>query len=499
MSMHIRQAAIAAAVGAVFAGAAVSASATTTTIYGAGASAVKNAVQLLVLKDYCAGGTINFYDNGTATISAGGQPGGATFLISCNTSSSSGITASTINIGYDTSGGSWKAFTAVNSALYTTAGSQSTLNANPVATVSLTGCTVQSAAVMAVLSNTFTINYNYNCAVRNLVPGTDVVSFGLTDVEAALFTNTADNQPLVNNSWATTSNGPEPIFSPFTTNAGNELSGFPAPVFGVVLGIGASKNLYSALQYDQIATGVIPSTCTAGTISTPSSICAPVITRAQYASIVNNTGSSMNSDLTAGGTGGLFTSHIPTAGTFELARRDQGSGTQASSNAFFLNDGCSSSSTEPVDTPQLPYGSAGNVSYNATTSAAQGKIISPTLDGGTGFSIGVVSVENESKWSAGAGFLKLDGYYPSAANAAAGKYSYVSEENLHFHKTSTGDELTFANDLTNQTAGSNKVNESAYNYGVGLAANGIVGIFSNINLNATYGNSGLLCSGWQHL
>jgi hypothetical protein len=493
MSKCIQVAAIAAAVGAAFA--AAPAQASTTTVYGAGASAVKNSIQLLVLKDYCATGTINFYDNGTGTISAGGQPGGATFVISCNTSSTSGMTAGTIDIGYDTSGGSWKAFNAVNSAMFTTALSQNAaLNANPVATVSLTGCTTQSSIAMAVLGNTFTINYNYGCATRALVPGTDVLSFGLTDVEGGLFLNSTDNQPLVNNSWATTSAGPVAIFKTAGSfGVGTELSGYPTQVFGVIFGIGASPKLYSALQADQIASGLLPSTCTAGSVSSPASTCAPNITRAQYASIVANSGGAMNASVA-----GLFTT-APATTTFELARRDQGSGTQASSNAYFLNDGCASSSLEPIAVPQLPVGSAGNVSYNATTGAAQGKVITPTLDGGTGFAVGVVSVENESKWTGGSGFLKLDGFYPSAANASAGRYGYVSEENLHFHLGSTGDELTFANDLINQTVGSTKVSESAFNYGVGNTANGIVGIYSNLNPNATYGNGGFFCSGWQHL
>jgi hypothetical protein len=492
MSKQIRVAAVAAAVGAVFAGTSgIASAAGTTTIYGAGASAVKNAVQLLVLKDYCAAGTITFYDNGTGTISAGAQPGGSIFLISCTASSTAGLSATTVNIGYDTSGGSWKAFTSVNTALYTSAGSQSTFNANPVATVQTAGGTMQSNIAMAVLGNTFTINYVYGSPTRALVPGTDVVSYGLTDVEDGLFLSTGDNQPLQNNTWATTSvAGPVPLFSSFGT--GTELAGFPTQVFGVVLGVGASPKLYSALQADQIATGLLPSTCTAGTVSSPAATCAPNITRAQYASIAANSGGALNASLAA-----LFTSVVPSATTFELARRDQGSGTQASSNAYFLNDGCSNLTTEAGSTPQLPYGSAGNVSYNASTSAAQGKIITPTLDGGTGFAIGIVSVENESKWTGGSGFLKLDGFYPSAANAAVGRYGYVSEENLHFNPSATGDALQFSKDLT-ATSGS-KVNESTYNYGVGLAANGIVGIYSALNPNATWGNGGLLCSGWQHL
>jgi len=494
MSPKVRKAALGAAVAAVFAGAAGSVGATTTTILGTGASAAKNALQLLILKDYCTPGTINFYDNGTATISAGGQPGGSIFVVSCGSSSTSGLSASTINIGYDTTGGSWKAFAVSSTAVFSTTGSQSSNSAEPVATVSLTGCSLQSNIAMAVLGNTVTINYNYNCKARSLVPGTDIVTYGLTDVEPVLFTTTTDNQPLVNNTWATTSAGPQLLFSPFIPDVANELSGFPQEVFGVVYGIGASPKLYSALQADQIASGLLPATCTAGTISSPASICAPAIWRSQYASIVSNSGDVLNSDLTP-----LFTSVIPSSASFELARRDAGAGTQAVSNAFFLNDGCSNASTEPASSPQLPVGSAGNVSYNGTTSAAQGKIISPTLDGGTGFAIGLISVEYESKWSGGAGFLKLDGSYPSSANAELGRYGLVSQLLVHFHPGVTGDALVFANDLTNQTAGSPKINESAYNYGVGTVANGIVGIFSNLNPNAPWGNSGLSCGGWQHL
>jgi hypothetical protein len=495
-TQNIRRAAVAAAVGAVFAGAAGSASAVT--ILGAGASAVKNSVQLIVLKDYCAAGTINFYDTGTATISPGGQPGGGIFRIQCSASSISGFNAS-VDIGYDTNGGSWKAFTAVNPALFSTATSQNTaFNANPVATVQTTGCTLQSSIAMAVLGQTFTINYNYGCAQKNLVPGTDVVSFGLTDVEGALFVASTDNQPLVNNSWTTNSStGPLPIYSNF--GIGTELSGFPQQVFGVVFGVGVSPKLYAALVADQKATGILstscPSVAPAGVLTVAQEACAPIITRAQYASIIAASGGTLNASLAP-----LFSSIIPATTTFELARRDQGSGTQASSNAFFLNDGCGSAATELFTNPQIPYGSANNVSYNATTGAVQGKLQAPTLpDSVTGFAIGVISVENESKFSAGAGFLRLDGFYPSVANAKTGLYSYVSEENLHANPTLTGDALTFVTDLTATSGTSPKLSESAYNYGLSTSVNGIVPLYSTLNTGAAYGNGAALCAGWQHL
>ena len=96
-------------------------------------------------------------------------------------------------------------------------------------------------------------------------------------------------------------------------------------------------------------------------------------------------------------------------------------------------------------------------------------------------------------------FLKLDGAYPSVANAGNGTYGYVSEETLHFNPSVTGDALVFANDLIATSGTSAKLNESAFKYGVASAVNGIIGIVSAANPGATYGNGAALCAGWQHL
>jgi len=509
MVKNFRNAAIVAAVGAAFAGTAQG-----TAILGAGASAVKNSVQLLILKDYCTAGTINFYDNATAIAAAGKQPSGGVFRIQCTQTTLSQF-SNAVDIGYDTTGGSWKGFTAVDTSMYTTASAQNTaFNANPVSTVPTTGCTGTAAGVtIAVLGYSFFVTHHYGCTATSLNPASQNVDFGLTDVEATLFLATADNQPLVNNSWATTSTGPTQIYGgAVPTIFGGHISekaGFPQQVFGVVLGIAASPSLYSALQADQISAGLIPGapTCTAGSVSSPASTCAPIISKAQYASIVANTGGAMNASIY-----GLF-QHTALAGNgaFELARRDQGSGTQASSNAFFLNDGCTNKDAEAPFSPQLPVGSAGNVTYNATTTDVLTQLGAPSLGSAlaSSFVIGIVSVENESslnsaaatgKGGTGSGFLKLEGVYPSAGNAALGLYGYVSEENLHANPAASGDAAQFLADLTNTTVGSPKVTESAYNYGSSAQpANGIVQLFSNLDTTAAYGNSAQLCNGWQHL
>lgn len=488
MQKHIRISAVAAAVGAAFAGAALPAAAQVTTIYGAGASAIKNAVVNLVTQEYCSAGTITYYDNGSS-VPTNGKPGGSTFLVACKQQTTY-FSNNSIQIGYDTQGGSWKGFAATSTAVFAAAQNSTTaVNEYPVYTVATTGCTLSAATITLVIpGSTFSpaITYQGGCATSNL---TSPPQFGFTDVEAPMFLNAQANQPLQENTWFSAT--PKYLLSPF--NEGTELSGFPTQTFGVVFGVGASPKLYSALQADQVKTGLIPSTCVVGAVSSPASTCAPVISRAQYRSIVGANGGALNGSLAA-----LFVSVIPATTTFELARRDQGSGTQASSNAYFLNVGCASTATEGVTVPLLPSPGNSYISFNQSTGAAQGKIQSPTLDGGSGFAIGVVSVENESSWSAGAGFLKIDGIYPGNANALAGLYDYVSEENLHANAnlTSGSDGYKFVNDL----AGNNStyVNESALAYGYSGSINGIVPIYSTLNPNNPYGNSGTICEGWYN-
>jgi hypothetical protein len=488
-----RRAAIVAAVGAAFA--AGSGAASAGTIYGAGASAVQNSIRYLILKDYCSSSIANYYDStGSAAIAQGGTPGGKTFRIQCSPASGTGLT--TVDISYDTQGGSWKAFTAIDPVLYTTAGSQnSALNANPVATSDTSvGCVEQASQTIVILNHTFTVNYFHGCQLDNLNPATQPVSFGLTDVEEALFNSTNSNQPLVNNSWTTSAGDFIFPHSDFSSGELSEYGGGEVTAFGVVFGIGASKNLYAALVKDQIAAGILatscPSVAPAGVLTAAQELCAPTITRAQYASIVSQAGSSLETSLAA-----LFTTTAaPTSASFELARRDQGSGTQASSNAYFLNDGCANASSETVSRSAIPADHT-NISYNSTTGGVQGKLETPTLDGGTGFAIGVLSVENESGFSAGAGFLRLNGVYPSVANASNGSYTYVSEENLHFNPNVDGDGAQFYNDLAT-TNNSNFPNESAFQYGVTPPQNGIVPA-PEVYASATWHNAANLCAGWQ--
>jgi len=345
MRKQIQSAAVAAAVAAAFGGSAQAA----TPIFGTGASAVQKSIIYIIAKDYCStASTVTYYDNSTAApTSSTATPGGSIFRIQCTPVSAAKFTSG-LDITYDDAGGSWKALTATTPALWANA-QNSSLNANPVSTVTPGSGTTFGTITPTILGSTFTFNYVWGATVTSLgTLNATSVTFGLTDVESGLFEDTAFNQPLQNGSWNT---GAVPIYSSITP--GPELSGFPVKAFGVTFGVAASPALYTALQKDQVASGLLPASCSTsyGTIGSSSNLaCVPYISKSQYASIVSANFGALNTNAAA-----LFTNITPSDTSLELARRDQGSGTQAASNAFFLNVGCASGLTENSDlAPALP-------------------------------------------------------------------------------------------------------------------------------------------------
>ena len=102
----------------------------------------------------------------------------------------------------------------------------------------------------------------------------------------------------------------------------NALQGF---------GVAVNPAAYTALQNQNIAEGLLPSTC-AGSASID---CQPSIRRADYASLISAEGSIK--DVTA-----LF-NNTSLSGEVVVCRRVDTSGTQATSNLFFLNNVCGTS------------------------------------------------------------------------------------------------------------------------------------------------------------
>ncbi len=481
---QLKLSAIAAAVAAAFA-----APAGAVVINGAGASAINNTLKNVIVNDYCASpALITIYDDGTSAAAGSNASGGSgVYRVVCTPSAGTKFTAG-LDVSYDTTGGSWKGLAATNANLVnnTTANPFPFLTIDNSNTASCTGSFTGSASNITVW---------YGCPHLTV---TTQPQFGFTDVSRDLFINEPANQPLVNGSW-NTGQTPTALFGS-TFSAGAEFTGFGAgyPGFGVVFGIAASKNLYNALQTDQIGAGPfpLPSTCSGVAWTAGGNACTPSITRSQYRSIVGALSGASPNGLNFNASG-LFIS-APADTTLELARRDQGSGSQASSNAYFLDKGCSGVGDLA---PALPSDIVAGleqiaINYLATTGKVLAEVNAPTSVVGTvtvtsGFVIGVASAENDSasKLTGGAGFLRLDGVYPSNSNATAGYYGYVTTENFHCTPGLTGDAATLCKDLAgkNGTAGVPVADTLA-----GYSGTGIVKFTAS-----NYSNANNVCAGWR--
>jgi hypothetical protein len=199
---------------------------------------------------------------------------------------------------------------------------------------------------------------------------------GFSDVEAALFQDVLDstsfNNPGVKSNLVVTSTS-------------------IAQSFGVVV----SRSLYAALQSAQ---GLTASGCTADNI-TPA--CQPNITRSQYASLVAGQSAGSIADWGVLGLGSA------PDGKVRIARRDKFSGTQASSNNFFLGRRCSVGGLDPA-------GAGDSTSTLIVTESVTTGNALTTLSDASNWAIGVVSLENKATAGSYAGggkwrYLKLDG------------------------------------------------------------------------------------------
>lgn len=139
--------------------------------------------------------------------------------------------------------------------------------------------------------------------------------------------------------------------------------GFAGQGFGVMV----SESLYNAMMAKQVAEGRLPvsagsASCVAGNF-TPGA-CQPSISKEEYAAIVDGN----NFNYVANG------AISGDAGVINLCRRVETSGTQASSNVYFLNNSCGNASPtggfkapKAVDLVNSPTAVAWNSPVNAIT------------------------------------------------------------------------------------------------------------------------------------
>lgn len=259
-----------------------------------------------------------------------------------------------------------------------------------------------------------------NCARDTTTP--IVPNGGLSDVETAIWRGQ-------NLTGALSQAVPTPSGITFE-------SGFAGQGFGVMV----SEELYKSMQTVQKADGRLPASCTVGNF-TPGE-CQPSIAKSEYAAIVRGDTFSYVSNASLTGT----------ADPINLCRRVETSGTQASSNAYFLNNPCGNAN--PTFGAILPKAvDFGGGSAVAFTNGVGGATVTGNYDdfggafglfegSGTGdarncvirrnsgnnpnnvadtlgkYAIGWISLENAT--GAGWKYIKLDGVSPDAYQTAAG-------------------------------------------------------------------------------
>jgi hypothetical protein len=217
-------------------------------------------------------------------------------------------------------------------------------------------------------------------------------AIGNADVEPGLFTDF---------------NVPAGLTAPITSGFA-QVSG----QYGVIFGSIVSEKLYRALQADQGLN-------TAAALSDEAN--APSLSRAQIVSLATANGGPLNTDWSR-----LFKGTVPSEATSQpvkVVRRAAGSGSQASFNAVMLNYVCSPSGATPAGVLD----SSGNyqVSEFGSTGGLTGAVSSTTT-----YAFGETVSRENAVPASGWGFVKIDGVYPSKANAIAGRYNWVAEQVL---------------------------------------------------------------------
>ncbi|MCH8180488.1 MAG: hypothetical protein IIA02_11990 [Proteobacteria bacterium] len=330
------------------------------------------------------------------------------------------------------------------------------------ATVYLAGASATSAnyrsALTSLCSGTATTYTNTSdtnkfavkCSVNFTgIPGVDAVSFNVSGGSFTAVTTSAGNATDVfvdvaaanPNTALTAARKSEGGFLdidaaafPASELANAGLSAAPATSaasFSQVFGVAVSPDLYTALQAAQGLTG-----CGVDSLT---QACQPSITKAQYTSIVSDAFNTAKQDINAilgvGAAGDKLT----------VCRRVSTSGTQASSNQYFLNayiggDGAAAGALAPAD--QATYGAdSGLPSYEVAEGAGTGN--ARTCLSNAGYAVGVLSLENypdlttrsggqraDRKWR----YVKINGVAAydgneavagkSTASAKAGKYDF---------------------------------------------------------------------------
>jgi hypothetical protein len=350
----------------------------------------------------CQSGTTDIYLIGTSQK-----------LIYCSASSAAGVTAGTpLAIFKESAVGSANGVQPLINVAK--GGSAGTSFINPAV---ITDASCGTAVTTAATGDFGTFVTHPSCAATAVIAGTP--TGGFSDVEAAILQTAAGAAVSA-------------------TDAGTFLNA--SPTLDQVWAIAVTKNMYSALQTAEGLT--CPASFTVyGTVVTGTSFtgkdspsCAPSLSKQQVASLLTQ-------QIAIGSQLGIPNS---TDDQIYLCRRDVGSGTEASFEAYFVGQRCSKTGLiVPSEDGATVWaaGSGGGVRTCLQAFNAGGKTLtafySPSTIATVGnqYAIGFINTEitaaNLSGASDGFRLVAIDGVLPQVANVQNGTYPYFSTGNSY--------------------------------------------------------------------
>jgi ABC-type phosphate transport system substrate-binding protein len=360
-----------------------------TNVYISGSTALDNtivnsAIELAGPGGLCQSGTVDIYYIGT-TSSYSNR------MIFCSASGTSGITAGNkLAVFKESSVGSANG---VQPLILAAKGQPTGLNfINPAA---ISDATCSTAATVAATNNFSSYVQHSGCPTTAVTPNS-IPTGGFSDVEAAIL--------------RTPSNG--------TINAADASTYLSSSAtLDQVWAVALTKNAYYALQSAEGLT--TPSDDPANT---------PTLSKEEIAGLISG-------NMLGWSQLGLS----PTDDTVYVCRRDNGSGTEASFEAYFLGERCSlSSESVPAEnaTNVWANGSGGGVRaclqhmYAGGTQTAYYSSATHTFSAGQQYAIGFLNTEITASNLSGAGdsfrLVAVDGVRPTIANVQNGFYPYFS-------------------------------------------------------------------------
>jgi hypothetical protein len=381
-------------------------------VYATGATAptkiVYAAVRRLCDVNTSSGNTIDIYKAGTVVGDPGDTSYGNSFSYSCRLKSTlTDPNGSAIAwagqdavISFAVSGGSFSSVLAM---------STDTNRQNSFVRTDLLGCATTASTTLTSFGDKTYTGCSANARVRS--------QGGFSDVEAALFADLLAGVPGVGAADVEVSQ----------TFAAQTFA--LAATEGLYRALQAAQGLPAGCQDDNLLTGVVVGA------NDRSPACQPSISRQTYASIVNNDPFSV--------TRNDWSFVIPgSANPVVVCRRPASSGTQASSNAFFLNTPCGRGPLTFGE--RVPAGAADSAlpGYNVIENSGSSDVRN-CVNSTTNFGIGVLSGENAPVANTDRyAFVKIDGVAvnedaKNRQSAIDGRYEFAYELVLHTNRNAS--------------------------------------------------------------